>query len=31
MNYMDEILSLLKQMDNDKLKCIYLFLKGILD
>ena len=31
MDYINEIISLLKKLDTDKLKSVYMFLKGILD
>lgn len=31
MDYINEIISLLKKLDTDKLKSVYMFLKGLLD
>ena len=31
MNYMEEITKLLKRLDAHKLKCVYIFIRGMLD
>lgn len=31
MNYIEEIIKLLKRMDAHKLKCVYIFIRGMLD
>lgn len=31
MDYTKEIISLLKKLDANKLKCVYQFIKGLLD
>lgn len=31
MNYIQEICSLLEKLNSEQLKCIYLFIKGMLD
>jgi len=31
MDYIREIITLLNQLDKSKLKCVYLFIKGMLD
>lgn len=31
MDYFEEIVKLLKRLDAHKLKCVYIFIKGMLD
>lgn len=31
MDYIEEIIKLLKRLDTKKLKCVYIFIKGMMD